>query len=351
MIHRPEYTRVEKPNTCGKPLGGSSCLNYYTWIPGSAGTFDDWAPYGGEEWNWEYCRQYLYKPATYHDGWKNKGSELTHDVHNGTMCGLWKRTTSIYNRKRSSSWMCLEDKKNITVLSKTNSKRLLIDEVKEKCLGVELLLPNGETHSFGAEYGTIVSPGVFESPKLLMLSGIGRQSLLDHQILAHVFRLEYGNGLDHHLLRAGPEHDAAVSAYCWKNKGPYTSGLVELVGLDPFGPAGHPHFEIDFVPMFAGTVKLNIAEPLAQPKINLNLFANDLDIVALREGIRWVDDTLMTGEEMKDASIPAGAVRMGQNIEQCGVDGKLRVFSVEKLRVIDVSVIPVISDCRIQNSD
>jgi len=30
MIDRPEYTRIEKPNTRGKVLGGSSCLNYYT---------------------------------------------------------------------------------------------------------------------------------------------------------------------------------------------------------------------------------------------------------------------------------------------------------------------------------
>ncbi|RYP57419.1 hypothetical protein DL769_009489 [Monosporascus sp. CRB-8-3] len=487
MIDRPEYTRVEKPNTRGKVLGGSSCLNYYTWIPGSAGTFDDWAPYGGEEWNWDNCRQYLYKPATYHDdkheyseelayigaggpipvshsdlvpevagfrdalikAWTSKGGELTDDVHNGTMRGLWKCTTSIYNGKRSSSWMYLEGKNNVTVLSKTNSKRLLIDEATKKCVGVEVLLPNGETHSFRAKYETIVSSGVFESPKLLMLSGIGRQSdlarfniktivdsahvgqnLLDHPILAHVFRVEYGNGLDHHLLRAGLEHDAAVSAYRWKNKGPYTSGLLELVGLpriddrlmkypeyiaakeangglDPFGPAGQPHFEIDFVPMFAdafqwhiptppsgdymtvivdllrpqsrsGTVELNGADPLVQPKINLNFFANDLDILALREGIRWVDDVLTTGEGMKDivkedypwpmprtsdAAMdkmilersqtgfhPCGSARMGQNIEQGVVDGKLRVFGVEKLRVIDASVIPVIPDCRIQNS-
>lgn len=61
MIDRPEYTRIEKPNTRGKVLGGSSCLNYYTWIPGSAATFDDWAPYGGEEWTWKSCKEYLYK--------------------------------------------------------------------------------------------------------------------------------------------------------------------------------------------------------------------------------------------------------------------------------------------------
>lgn len=61
MVDRPEYTRIEKPNTRGKVLGGSSCLNYYTWIPGSAATFDDWSEFGGEEWTWNNVKDYLYK--------------------------------------------------------------------------------------------------------------------------------------------------------------------------------------------------------------------------------------------------------------------------------------------------
>ncbi|RYP66218.1 hypothetical protein DL770_008851 [Monosporascus sp. CRB-9-2] len=277
-----------------------------------------------------------------------QSGELTDDVHNGTMRGLWKCTVSIYNGNRSFSWMCLEVRKNVTVLSKTNSKRLLINEVTKKCLGVEVLLPNDEAHSFRAGYETIVSSGVFENPKLLMLSGIGRQAnlakfdiktivdsahvgqnLLDHGILAHVFPLEYGNSLDHHLLRAGLEHDAAVSTYRWKNKGPYTSRLVGLVGLpriddrlmkypeyiaakeangglDPFGPAEQPLSRSTSCPYplrpqsRSGMVELNSADPLVQPEINLNFFANDLNILALWEGIRWADGVLMTGEGMKD---------------------------------------------------
>lgn len=50
MVKRDDYERIEKPNTRGKVLGGSSSLNYFTWAPGSKGTFDMWEEYGGKEW-------------------------------------------------------------------------------------------------------------------------------------------------------------------------------------------------------------------------------------------------------------------------------------------------------------
>jgi len=284
MIDRPEYTRIEKPNTRGKALGGSSCLNYYTWILGSVATFDDWAAFGGDEWTWENVKEYLYKPATYHDDkglfsselkyigqngplpashsdlipeaegfrealtktWTSKGHELTGDVHNGTMRGHWKCTNSIYNGKRSSLWVHLVGKDNVTVFSEANSKRLIIEA--GKAVGVEVIGPDGNDYTFRAKREVVVASGVYESPKLLMLSGVGSkaalsqfgietivdsahvgQNLLDRPILLHVFRLKDGYGLDNHLLRAGLQKDAAALAYRWKNKGPLTSSLLELM--------------------------------------------------------------------------------------------------------------------------
>lgn len=47
-------------------------------------------------------------------------------------------------------------------------------------------------------------------------------------------------------------------------------------------------------------MKLRSRDPQEEPDININFFENELDIVALREGIRFVDDVLMKGEGCKD---------------------------------------------------
>lgn len=49
-----------------------------------------------------------------------------------------------------------------------------------------------------------------------------------------------------------------------------------------------------------GFVKLNSTNPLEQPFINLNFFSDDLDLIAMREGVRFIDDILTQGEGFKD---------------------------------------------------
>jgi choline dehydrogenase len=409
MIKRDDYERVEKPNTRGKTLGGSSCANYFTWIPGSKATFDDWEAFGGKDWTWDNCVDYLRKCATYHDdeklyptdlnkigtggplqishaelvpemkpfrealteAWVSKGHPLNEDIFSGEMKGLTHCVDTIYQGERQGSFLYLKGKPNVTILYGVQSKKLIIDPVTHVCSGVTVISEtSGIEISVFASREVILSQGVFETPKLLMLSGVGPaaelakhgitpiveslhvgQHLLDHPIVPFVLQIKDGYGLDDHLLRPGKLNDMAVAEYKKSKSGPVSSGLLELVGfpriderlekdtayreakaanggLDPFGPAGQPHFELDFVGMFStafqwhfplpekgnymtvivdllrplseGEVTLNSANPLIQPNINLNFFGNDLDIMAMREGVRWTYDVLTKGDGFKD---------------------------------------------------
>ncbi|KAL4804254.1 hypothetical protein BDV18DRAFT_166085 [Aspergillus unguis] len=488
MVKRDDYERVEKPNTRGKALGGSSSLNYFSWVPGSKGTFDMWEEYGGKEWTWDPLVPYLRKCATYHDdeklyspdlkkigaggpipishselipemqpfrdrvtrAWKSTGQPLTENIFDGEMIGLTHSVNSIYKGRRSGSFLCIEGKSNVTVLSEVHSKQLIIDTADRVCKGVTVITSSGQELNLFANREVIVSQGVFETPKLLMLSGIGPeaelkkhnipvfinnahvgQHLLDHPGVPFVLRVKDGFGMDDHVLHKGtPQHSEAVKTYSTNHTGPLGSGFLELIGFpridkylekdpqyreakasnggkDPFCPYGQPHFELDFVCLFGsafqwhyptpkkgnyitvmvdlvrpvsegGEVTLNSADPLKQPNINLNYFNNDLDIIAIREGIRYAYDVLMHGEGFKDiveaeypfdmpldddklmkrtvldrsqtSFHPCGTARLSKSADQGVVDPALKVHGVKGLRVIDASVIPVIPDCRIQNS-
>lgn len=61
MVNAPDYERLEMRNTRGKVLGGSSSLNYFTWLPCSGAIYDEWAQYGGEGWAYKNVKEYFKK--------------------------------------------------------------------------------------------------------------------------------------------------------------------------------------------------------------------------------------------------------------------------------------------------
>ena len=341
MVKRNDYERIEKPNTRGKALGGSSSLNYFSWVPGSKGTFDLWEEFGGKEWTWDPLVPYLRKSVTYHDeaglfppelkkigtggpipiahadlipemkpfrdllttAWKSTGEPVTENIFDGTMRGLAHSVNTIYNGRRSGSFLAVADKANITILAQTHSKNLIIDKADRTAKGVTVIASSGQELSFYATREVIVSEGVFESPKLLMLSGIGPaselakhhiplvvdsrhvgQHLLDHPGVPFVLRIKDSHSMDNHVLRKGPLQDKAISAYSGGHIGPMGSPFLELIGfpridkyldkspeyrkakaanggVDPFCPYGQPHFELDFIPLFGSAFQWHFPHP------------------------------------------------------------------------------------------
>lgn len=495
FVDRPEYSKIEKEDTRGRALGGSSSLNYFTWLSGCRPTFDEWEEFGGSDWNWNKLLPYLQKSVTYHDdeglypkdfaqkigtkgplpishaelvkesapfreklitAWKNTGREITENVFEGQLSGMTHCVATIYHGRRSGSFLFTHDKPNVTIVGNVRSKKIIIEKAGKVAKGVTVIDGHGQELSYFADREVIVSQGVFETPKLLMLSGIGPidqlkkfnidviqqsehvgQHLLDHPAVPFVLKIKEGYGLDPYLLHQGKKHDDAVKLYHDKKgtgkTGPMGSGLLELVGFprideylerdetyrkakaanggkDPFCPKGQPHFELDFLNLFGpafqwhysnpipqgehisvvvdlvrplscldgGEVTLRSDDPLFPPNINLNFFSNDLDIIGMREGVRFTYDLLTKVEGFKDiveaeypwsmpldddkamhkaildrcqtAFHPCGTARIGKTIDQGAVDPQLKVHGVKNLRAIDASNIPIIPDCRIQNA-
>jgi choline dehydrogenase len=109
---------------------------------------------------------------------------------------------------------------------------------------------SGQELSFYATREVIVSQGVFESPKLLMLSGIGPapelakhnipvivdsrhvgQHLLDHPGVPFVLRLKDNFSMDNHVLRKGPLQNQTLAAYSKGHAGAMGSPFLELTGF------------------------------------------------------------------------------------------------------------------------
>ena len=222
--------QIQQPR--GRVLGGSSSINGMTWLRGHALDYDRWAQQGATGWQWENCLPYFKKLETAPHGdaaYRGKsgpmhaqvqqklsplnaaflkacaqaGHPITDDVNGFAQFGGSRFEMSVKNGIRNSaSYGYLHSQShikrtNLTIW--THCQVLKVNLEGTQATGFQVFY-KGQTINLTARKETLLSAGVFASPQLLMLSGIGPQAhLAQHQIPCVVDLPGLGENLQDHL--------------------------------------------------------------------------------------------------------------------------------------------------------
>jgi choline dehydrogenase len=348
----------------GRLLGGSSSINGMVYMRGHSADYDRWAQLGCRGWSHADVLPYFRRMerswrtdnADYgHDGplpitknntqyllhdelmqsIANAGFPVTDDIHNGAEEGgsLVELTIDERGRRASTYETYLkpaQQRSNLAVVTGALTRRVLVDQ--GRATGVEYEV-GGEIRTAKAAREVILCGGAYNSPQLLMLSGIGpAQHLADKGVPVLLDAPGVGRNLGEHprvpleYAANGPltfvnqlRFDRAARAVLqWQlfGTGPFARQLnsanpmlrtdqrlaqpdIQLFS-NPVKLTAHlwfpgwikspPHcFSADVIllhPQSRGWVQLKSPDPHDLPAIRLNLFDQQADLATARAGLR-----------------------------------------------------------------
>lgn len=286
----------------GKVLGGSSSTNAMAYIRGQREDYDHWASLGCEGWGYDDVLPYFRKSEhneQFEDTFHARGGEMNvtqaywhhtplgtafieacaeagiprnNDVNGKRQEGVgWFQYTMKAAKRQSAARAFLVpilERKNLTVITRAQCKRLVID--RDRATGVEFKTGTSSTLVARAQREVILCAGAFESPKLLMLSGIGaREELGRHGIDVKKELPGVGQNLHDHLFfpvsslchqpisnnHYLPLYRQAfqVVNYLINKRGPLSIGPLEAVAfLKSSSGLPTPDLQFQFTPTNAG---------------------------------------------------------------------------------------------------
>jgi choline dehydrogenase-like flavoprotein len=347
----------------GKVLGGSSSINVMAYVRGNRGDYDRWADNGCPGWSYADVLPYFKRCESWErgentwrgghgplsvidsrnrdplfDGWLEAAREadwpFTEDYNGERQEGFGLGQWTIKNGRRCSAAVGFlrpaMRRPNLTVRTGALATRVLLEGTR--ATGVEYARQGG-VHQAVAAREVLLAGGVFNTPQLLMLSGIGEPDhLREVGIRARVSLPGVGKNLQdhlsvdvHHARRGrGPFHAemrldrTAVNmlrAYLL-GTGPGTVLPSRLHAFlktrrdlpvpdiqflfrgaparaHPWFPGIAPPYEDSFGvrpvmlhPESRGVVRLRSADPTARVRIVQNFLASDQDVRTIREGVK-----------------------------------------------------------------
>ncbi len=213
----------------GKVLGGSSSINGMVYVRGHARDFDHWAEEGAAGWSYADVAPYFQRMEHSHGGeigWRGTSGPM--HVRRGAMANpLYKtfieagrqagfETTGDYNGSKQEGFGAMEQtihggrrwstanaylrpalkRRNVSLVSGF-ARRIVIEN--QRATGVEIET-RGRIETIRARREVIIAASSVNSPKLLMLSGIGpAEELKTHGIAPVVDLPGVGRNLQDHL--------------------------------------------------------------------------------------------------------------------------------------------------------